>query len=184
MYRLTGFGTFTPPPPNIATVLQTASQQSGVPLSILQAVAYQESRYKPSAVSPAGAQGLLQIMPATGTSLGLQNPFDAQQNANAGASYLASLYAQYGNWNDALVAYNEGPGNFAKSGAFPSSQSYASDILSNAGISSDSSPSVDSGSSGSDSGGVLASLVPSSGVDPLVLGGLALGFLGLVAWMA
>lgn len=138
-----GLGAYSPPPPNIQAVLQNASQSSGVPVNILQALAYQESSYNPNAVPPNCTgqncgQGLLQVTPATGASLGLSNPFDPQQNANAGASYLMSLYNQFGDWNSALVAYNEGPGAFQKSGAYPSSAAYASTILSNAGVSSDS----------------------------------------------
>jgi soluble lytic murein transglycosylase-like protein len=167
MYRW-GLSAYSPPPPAILPVLQNASQSSGVPLNILQSVAYSESRYNPSAVSPKGAQGLLQIMPATGKSLGLQDPFDPQQNADVGAAYLKSLYDKYGDWNTALVAYNEGPGNFAKSGAFPSSQSYADTILQNAG---QIPPSVDTfGASAFDptaSGGAVldGSLPVSAGID-------------------
>jgi hypothetical protein len=125
-------------------------------------------------------------MPATGSSLGLQNPFDAQENANAGASYLASLFSQYGNWNDALVAYNEGPGNFAKSGAFSSSQAYADAILSNAGVSPSQTitPSSADDSTASQGVDIFSTFTSPSGFDPLVLGGLALGLLGLIAWMA
>lgn len=178
-----GMGAYSPPPPDIQAVLQNAAASSGVPLNILQSVAYSESRYKPTAVSPAGAQGLLQLMPATGASLGVTNPFDPQQNANAGASYLASLYRQYGNWNDALIAYNEGPGNFAKSGAFASSQQYADTILLNAGLSDTlqamALPPVDTSSPDSTDSTDQASA--SSGLSPTVLlvGGAA-AILGLL----
>lgn len=190
-----GFGAYSAPPSGIQTVLQNASANSGVPYPILQSLAYQESSYNPSAVSSEGAQGLLQVMPATGTSLGLTNPFDAQQNANAGASYLASLYKQYGNWNDALVAYNQGPGALASQGPFQSSQNYASTILSNAGVSQPSPatgafvgpPDVFGGASVSpaaspDFGTSILSAVDTSvsGVDPLLLGGLALAAIGLI----
>jgi hypothetical protein len=74
-------------------------------------------------------------MPATGASLGVTNPFDPQQNADAGAQYLSQMYAKYGDWNTALIAYNEGPGNLAAKGVFPSSQSYADSILANADLS-------------------------------------------------
>jgi hypothetical protein len=141
-----GLGAYSPPPANIQSVLQNASASSGVPYSILSALAYQESSYNPSAVSPTGAQGLLQIEPATGASLGLSNPFDPQQNANAGASYLMSLYNQYGDWQTALIAYNEGPGALASKGPYASSQTYASTILSNAGVTDTSGGSLDTSS--------------------------------------
>ena len=193
MKRFRGFGAFVPPPSNIAAVLQNASVSSGVPYPILSALAYQESSYNPNAVSGAGAQGLLQLMPATGASLGVSNPFDAQQNAIAGAAYLKSLYDQYGDWNTALIAYNEGPGNLANQGPFSSSQSYAASILQNAGVS-DSSPSPDgsyglapaSPGASTDLQSTLISGVQSSlgGIDPLLLGGIALGALALVVAVA
>jgi len=175
-----GMGALATPPANIQTALQNASTSSGVPYPILQAVAQQESSYNPSAVSPAGAVGLMQIMPANFQSFGVTNPTDPVQSANAGAAYLAQLYQQYGNWADALVAYNEGPGNFAKSGAFPSSQSYADAILANAGVS----DAVDSsGSPSTDLSSLLdLSIIDTSGlsVSPWLIGGLVLAGLGVV----
>jgi Transglycosylase SLT domain len=134
MLSLRGIGALPAPPASIQTALQNASTQYGVPLPLLESVAYAESSYNPAVTSSAGAQGLLQIMPANDASLGITNPFDAQQSANAGAQYLAQLYSQYGNWNTALIAYNEGPGNLANQGPFASSQSYAAGILANAGL--------------------------------------------------
>ena len=68
---------------------------------------------------------------------GISSPLDPQQSANAGAQYLAQLYAQYGNWNTALIAYNQGPGALAANGPYSSSQAYAASILANAGLPSD-----------------------------------------------
>ena len=136
-WRQDGFGTLATPPASVQTALQNASNQYGVPLPLLESVAQTESSYNPSAVSSAGAQGLMQIMPANDASFGVTNPFDAQQSANAGAAYLAQLYAQYGNWNTALIAYNQGPTALAQNGPYASSQSYADSILANAGISTD-----------------------------------------------
>jgi Transglycosylase SLT domain len=128
-----GLGVLPAAPSSIQTALQNASTTYGVPVSLLQAVAFAESSYNPSVTSSAGAQGLLQIMPANDASLGITNPFDPQQSANAGAKYLSQLYAQYGDWNTALIAYNEGPGALASKGPYSSSQSYAAGILANAG---------------------------------------------------
>jgi soluble lytic murein transglycosylase-like protein len=133
MYRFRGLG--SSPSPAVSAALSSASSSYGVPLSLLTSVAKAESSFNPAAVSPAGAQGLMQIMPATGSSLGVTNPFDPTQSADAGARYLSQLYAQYGDWNTALIAYNEGPGNLAKSGVFPASQSYADGIMADSGIS-------------------------------------------------
>ena len=136
-WRHDGFGTLTTPPASVQTALQNASNQYGVPLPLLQSVAQTESAYNPNAVSSAGAQGLMQIMPANDASFGLTNPFDVQQNANAGAAYLAQLHTQYGDWNTALIAYNQGPTALAQNGPYSSSQSYADSILANAGLSPD-----------------------------------------------
>jgi soluble lytic murein transglycosylase-like protein len=179
-----GFGAYSAPPANIASVLQNASASSGVPVNILNAVAYEESRYNPNAVSPAGAQGLLQLMPATGSSLGVTDAFDAQQNANAGAQYLAQLYAKYGDWQTALIAYNQGPTSLAKNGPYSSSQSYASDILTNAGVSASSSDiaasaaddSTDSGSPASPFG-IDLSTIDFSDPATLAAGTFAVGAL-------
>jgi len=183
-----GLGTLSTPPPSVSTALQNASNQYGVPYPILQAVAQQESSYNPSAVSSAGAVGLMQIMPANYSSLGVTNPTDPQQSANAGAKYLSQLYSQYGNWNDALIAYNEGPGNFANQGVFPSSQAYADAILQNSGIQTPTPPLSDSSGGtgdGTDSSLFdLSSLQDSSGgLSPLAWAGIAAAALG-VLWVA
>ena len=173
MYRLRGLG--STPSPAVSAALSSASSSYGVPLSLLTSVAKAESSFNPAAVSPAGAQGLMQIMPATGASLGVSNPFDPTQSANAGAQYLSQLYAQYGDWNTALIAYNEGPGNLAKSGVFPSSQSYADGIMADSGISA--STSLDTGSQGDSQGSVDTS---GAGLSTLAMVALGLAAVGVV----
>lgn len=84
--------------------------------------------------SPAGAIGLFQLMPSTAAGLNV-NPADPSGNIQGGLTYLQQLYDQYGDWNQALIAYNEGPGTLSKGTVYPSSQSYADSILSQAGIS-------------------------------------------------
>ena len=199
-----GLGAFSAPSGSVLTALQNASTQYGVPLPLLEAVAYSESSYNPAVTSSAGAQGLMQIMPANDSTLGVTNPFDAQQSANAGAQYLAQLYQQYGDWNTALIAYNEGPGNLASQGPFASSSAYAATILANAGLSTSSSPaqiSTDAttgsgtpdttgldlstlfgGSDDSDYGGVDLSLTDDSG-NLTTLGWAALAsVVGVTVW--
>lgn len=195
MYVLRGLGTLPTPPATVQAALQNASAQYGVPLPLLQAVAYAESGYNPSVTSSAGAQGLLQIMPANDATLGVTNPFDAQQSANAGAQFLAQLYSQYGDWTTALIAYNEGPGNLASKGPFASSQSYAAGILANANL--PAGGSVAGTSSDSTTGLILPtvadptasgsfdfSLTDDSGnLTPLAWGGIAL-LVGIGVWAA
>ena len=97
------------PPSSIASILQTASRATGIPLSILTAVARAESGFRPDAVSPAGAIGLMQLMPGTARALGV-NPWDPLQNALGGARYLAQQLQRFGDLRLALAAYNAGPG--------------------------------------------------------------------------
>lgn len=92
--------------------IQRASTATGVPQSLLRAVARTESGMHPGAVSPKGAQGLFQLMPATQQDFGVTNPFDPYQSAIAGGGYLQQLYTRYGSWPAALAAYNYGPTNY------------------------------------------------------------------------
>lgn len=182
MYRWRGLG--LAPSATVSTALENASSQTGVPLSLLEAVASKESSYNPSAVSPAGAQGLMQLMPATAASVGVSNPFDPNQSALGGAQYLQQLYAKYGDWDTALIAYNEGPGNLASQGVFPSSQSYADSILAGAGLPAAGSDTLDLASA-TDSGGLdFSSLLSSDGSTNWGLIGLAIAGGVLLLWVA
>ncbi|MEN8183905.1 MAG: lytic transglycosylase domain-containing protein [Myxococcota bacterium] len=89
-------------------IRETARQQR-VPPALLKAVIAAESRFNPVAVSPKGAQGLMQLMPATARDLGVQDPFEAEDNVRGGALYLRRLMDRYGDLSRALAAYNAGP---------------------------------------------------------------------------
>ncbi len=91
--------------------IQAAAAQTGVPAPVIRSVASAESGGNPNAVSPAGAQGPMQLMPGTARDLGVQNPTDPATAIPAGAEYLKQMYAKYGNVDHALAAYNWGPGN-------------------------------------------------------------------------
>jgi Predicted soluble lytic transglycosylase fused to an ABC-type amino acid-binding protein len=74
-------------------------------------------------------------MPATAQSIGLSNPFDPTSSINAAAKYDAQNYKQFGNWTQALEAYNEGPTAVSSGTVYPQASTYASTILSNSGVS-------------------------------------------------
>ena len=120
---------------SIASLIQSLAASTSVPPSLALAVAQAESSLNPSAISPKGAIGLFQLMPATAASLGV-DPSDPTQNVQGGLAYLQQLYAQYGNWTQALEAYNWGPGNVSSGAAVPASvQAYAAGILAASGVS-------------------------------------------------
>ncbi len=90
--------------------IQEAATQNGLRPDLLRALLRQESGFNPRAVSPAGAQGIAQIMPATGRAYGLQNPFDARESIFTGARILRDYTNQFGGSEvHGLAAYNRGP---------------------------------------------------------------------------
>jgi soluble lytic murein transglycosylase-like protein len=98
-------------PLTLDSLVAGASQANGVPPGLIHAVLMAESAGNPSAISVAGAQGLMQLMPGTSASCGIANPFDPTENVQCGTGYLRSLLHRY--HNDvklAVAAYNAGPG--------------------------------------------------------------------------
>lgn len=93
-----------------AGLIQSAAEVHGLDPALVAAVVEQESAFQVQAVSPAGAMGLMQMMPGTAADLGLLEPFDAAANLDAGTEYLAWLIDRYGDVGLALAAYNAGPG--------------------------------------------------------------------------
>jgi peptidoglycan DL-endopeptidase CwlO len=111
-----------------------AANRHGVDASLLAAVASKESNFDSRAVSPAGAQGLMQFMPATAAGLGV-NPLDPSSAIDGAARYLRDLTEQFGSTDLALAAYNAGPGNVRRHGGippFPETQNYVRSVLSKA----------------------------------------------------
>jgi hypothetical protein len=98
------------PKPSIAEMVTRAAIANGLPPEIVHSVARAESAYQPTAVSPKGAIGVMQLMPATAASL-QADPHDPEQNIEAGTRYLRDLLIKYnGDSVKALAAYNAGPG--------------------------------------------------------------------------
>ncbi len=92
-------------------VISEASKKHGVSFSLLKALIKAESDFNPLAVSSAGAQGLMQLMPKNIKSLNIKNPFDPRENIMGGAQYLKQLINRFGGKLPlALAAYNAGPG--------------------------------------------------------------------------
>ena len=92
-----------------------AARKYKLPRQLIHSVIQAESSFRADAVSPAGAQGLMQLMPATARELGVTDPFDVQQNIDGGAKYLRQMLDRFGgDLKLALAAYNAGPGTVAR----------------------------------------------------------------------
>lgn len=117
----------------VKAAINAAAHATGLSPALLKALATVESGLNPQAQSSAGAVGLMQLMPATAQSLGV-NPHDVAQNALGGAEFLKGLLSQFGhNVSLALAAYNAGPGAVEQYGGIPpyaQTQQYVNDVLS------------------------------------------------------
>jgi hypothetical protein len=119
-------------PQRFAASIAAAAQRWNVSAAVLAAQLYAESGFNPAAISPAGAQGIAQFMPATARSLGLDDPFDARRAIDAQGHLMRDLLRRFGSVPLALAAYNAGPGAVSSCGCvppYPETQAYVTRIL-------------------------------------------------------
>ena len=110
----------TPMPAYLSSLIADASKQHGVDPRLVAAIAARESAYNPAAVSPVGAGGVMQLMPATARYVGVDNVFDARENIFGGVRYLRTLLDTFhGDLDLTLAAYNAGPGAVQKYNGVP-----------------------------------------------------------------
>ncbi len=101
-------------------LIRDAAQKQGLTPDLLRAVIDKESAFRPCAVSPKGAMGLMQLMPATAEHFGVRDPFDPRQNVDAGTRLLKELLVRYsGDLSLALAAYNAGAKRVDSEGGIP-----------------------------------------------------------------
>jgi hypothetical protein len=106
--------------PQVAKLIQKYAKQHGVDPKLVQAMIRQESGFNPIAVSPKGAMGLMQLMPETAASLGVEDPFDVDQNIKGGIRFLKICLQRFDqNLPLALAAYNAGPGRVVEHQGMP-----------------------------------------------------------------
>ncbi|MGQ9454277.1 MAG: lytic transglycosylase domain-containing protein [Armatimonadota bacterium] len=101
-------------------LINSSASKYNIDPALLKALIHAESGFKPNAVSPAGAMGLTQLMPATAAALNVSDPFDPTQSIDGGARYLRAQLDRFGGDESlALAAYNAGPGAVIKYGGIP-----------------------------------------------------------------
>lgn len=119
--------------PELSAMIDDAANKHGVAPSVIREVARQESGFRPCVVSPKGAQGLMQLMPATQDQFQVIDPFNPIASLDAGAKLLKQLLDRYhGDLSLALSAYNSGAGTVDRAGGIPQipeTQSYVANIL-------------------------------------------------------
>jgi hypothetical protein len=103
----------------LRSFIEEASEETGLPVPLIDAVIRTESGYRVGAVSNKGARGLMQLMPETANEVGIDDPMDPRQNILGGARYLKKMYDQFGSLELAIAAYNAGPNAVKKHDGIP-----------------------------------------------------------------
>ena len=119
-------------------IIATVSEAQGVDPMVVRALIQVESKFRPTARSPKGAMGLMQLMPSTVREYNVRNPFEPKANIEAGIKHLKTLIDRFGSSLElALAAYNAGPGAVEKFNGVPpyrETRDYVTRILSLAGL--------------------------------------------------
>jgi len=121
------------PRPEVERLAYWAATRHGVDPHLVLAIIDVESGGDAAAVSPAGAQGVMQIMPETARELDLDAPFDPQANIDAGVRYLRKMLQRFADLRLAVAAYNAGPGAVERYGGippYPETQTYVARVVS------------------------------------------------------
>jgi soluble lytic murein transglycosylase-like protein len=129
-----GPASFGPSATDVGAIVMQVAQEIDVSPQLLHAVISVESAYDPRAVSPKGAKGLMQLMPATAQRFGVRDPFDPHENVRGGARYLKALLAQFdGDLQLTLAAYNAGENAVVRHGnrvpPFAETQKYVPKVI-------------------------------------------------------
>ncbi len=133
-----------PPDPRVDLLISKYAGAYGVDPALVRAVMRNESDFNPMAVSPKGAQGLMQLMPGTAALMGVQNPFDPEQNIAGGVGYLRQCLDRFGhNVPLAVAAYNAGPDAVARYCTIPpyqETQLFVQNVMGSYGLGSPNQP--------------------------------------------
>lgn len=118
---------------DIENLISQHASENDLEPNLIKAVIKAESGFNPTAISPAGAEGLMQLMPSTASGLGVVNTMDPNQNIAGGSAYLRKMINKFGSVPLALAAYNAGPGAVEKFGGIPpykETQNYVKKVMS------------------------------------------------------
>jgi soluble lytic murein transglycosylase-like protein len=123
---------------SVESCIQQSAAKYNLSPELIRSIIRAESNFQPHAVSSAGAQGLMQLMPETAKELGVTNPFDVRQNIDGGSRYLRQMLDRFsGDLKLALAAYNAGPGAVVQYNGdvpFSETQQYVKRVLRFAGL--------------------------------------------------